>query len=53
MRRLLPVLVLALCACAHAPPAPTAVLDDAAGRAKDTAAPSRTVALAGFHALLV
>jgi cellulose synthase operon protein C len=53
MRRLFPVLVLVLCACAHAPPAPTAVLDDAAGRAKDTAAPSRTVALAGFHALLV
>ncbi|MGZ6076348.1 MAG: hypothetical protein ACXWK6_00950, partial [Myxococcaceae bacterium] len=53
MRRLLPALVLALCACAHAPPAPTAVLDEAAGRAKDTSAAPRTVALAGFHALLV
>ncbi|MGZ5958255.1 MAG: hypothetical protein ACXWLI_07550, partial [Myxococcaceae bacterium] len=53
MRRLLPALVLALCACAHAPPAPTAVLDEAAGRAKDTSAAPHTVALAGFHALLV
>ena len=53
MRRLAFVLVLALCACAHVPPSPTAVLDDAAGRAKDANAPARTVALAGFHALLV
>ena len=53
MRRLFPALVLALCACAHAPPAPTAVLDEAAGRARDTSAAPRTVALAGFHALLV
>ena len=53
MHRLLPVLLLALCACAHVPPSPTAVLDDAAGRAKDTGAPARTVALAAFHALLV
>ena len=53
MRRVLSALVLALCACAHAPPSPTAVLDEAAGRAKDAAAPARTVALAGFHALLV
>ncbi len=53
MRRLLPVLVLALCACAHVAPSPTAVLDDAAGRAKDADAPARTVALAAFHALLV
>src|SRR4030095_10173529 len=51
-RRLL-ALVLALCACAHVPPSPTAVLDEAAGRAKDAGAPARTVALAGFHALLV
>ena len=53
MRRFLPLLVLALCACAHAPPASTAVLDDAAGRAQDASAPPRTVALAGFHAFLV
>ncbi|HEY1908199.1 MAG TPA: hypothetical protein VGG91_19270, partial [Myxococcaceae bacterium] len=53
MRRLLPVLVLALCACAHVPPSPTATLDEAAGRAKDAGAPARTVALAGFHAFLV
>jgi len=53
MHRLLSVLVLALCACAHIPPSPTAVLDDAAGRAKDSGAPPRTVALAAFHALLV
>ena len=53
MRRLLSVLVLALCACAHVPPSPTAVLDDAAGRAKDAGATARTVALAGFHAFLV
>ena len=53
MRRLPTFLVLALCACAHAPPPPTAVLDDAAGRARDASAPPRTVALAAFHALLV
>jgi predicted Zn-dependent protease len=53
MRRVLFALVLALCACAHVPPSPTAVLDEAAGRAKDAGAPARTVALAGFHALLV
>src|SRR4030095_7917922 len=53
MRRVLLALVLALCACAHVPPSPTAVLDEAAGRAKDAGAPARTVALAGFHALLV
>lgn len=53
MRRVLSALVLALCACAHVPPSPTAVLDEAAGRAKDAGAPARTVALAGFHALLV
>ncbi len=53
MRRLLPVLVLALCACAHVPPSPTTVLDEAAGRARDTGAPPRTLALAAFHALLV
>ena len=53
MRRFLPVLVLALCACAHVPPSPTAVLDDAAGRARDASAPPRTVALAAFHAFLV
>ena len=28
MRRLVPALVLALCACAHVPPSPTAVLDE-------------------------
>jgi len=53
MRRRLPILVLALCACAHVPPSSTAVLDDAAGRAKDASAPPRTVALAAFHAFLV
>ncbi|HET9156067.1 MAG TPA: hypothetical protein VFN91_05330, partial [Myxococcaceae bacterium] len=53
MRRLVPLLVLALCACAHVPPPPTAVLDDAAGRARDANAPARTVALAAFHAFLV
>jgi predicted Zn-dependent protease len=53
MRRVPFALVLALCACAHVPPSPTAVLDEAAGRAKDAGAPARTVALAGFHALLV
>src|SRR5678815_1002090 len=53
MRRVLSALVLALCACAHVPPSPTAVLDEAAGRAKDAGATPRTVALAGFHALLV
>src|SRR5215813_10629321 len=53
MRRLVLVLILAFCACAHVPPSPTAVLDEAAGRAKDASAPPRTVALAAFHAFLV
>jgi len=53
MRRLLPLLVVALCACAHVPPSPTAVLDEAAGRARDADAPARTLSLAAFHALLV
>ena len=53
MRRLVFVLVAALCACAHVPPSPTAMLDEAAGRAKSADAPARTVALAAFHALLV
>ena len=53
MRRLLPVLVLALSACAHVPPSPTTVLDQAAGQARDAGAPPRTLALAAFHALLV
>ena len=53
MRRLVFLLVLALCACAHVPPSPTAVLDEAAGRANAADAPARTVALAAFHALLV
>jgi len=52
MRRLFPLALLAL-ACAHAPPSPTRVLDEAAGRAKDADAPPRVVALAAFHALLV
>ena len=52
MRRLLPLALLAL-ACAHAPPSPTRVLDEAAGRAKDADASPRVVALAAFHALLV
>ena len=53
MRRLVFLLVVALCACAHVPPSPTAVLDEAAGRANAADAPARTVALAAFHALLV
>src|SRR5690242_15513726 len=53
MRRLFLALVLALCACAHVPPSPTAVLDEAAGRARDADAPARTLSLAAFHALLV
>ena len=53
MRRLFLVLVLTLCACAHVPPSPTAVLDEAAGRAKNADAPARTLSLAAFHALLV
>ncbi|HEY3587768.1 MAG TPA: hypothetical protein VGK85_11475, partial [Myxococcaceae bacterium] len=53
MRRLVPALVLALCACAHVPPSPTAVLDEAAGQARNADAPARTVSLAAFHALLV
>jgi cellulose synthase operon protein C len=42
-----------LAACAHSPPQPTRLLEDAAAQAKAPGASAHTEALAGFHALLV
>jgi tetratricopeptide (TPR) repeat protein len=53
MRRSLVPALIALFACAHAPPSSTRPLDEAVLHAADSSAPARTVALAAFHALLV
>src|SRR5262245_57579516 len=52
-QRLPPLLLLAVTlSCAHSG-SPTAALTDAAKRSDAPSAPARTLALAGFHALLV
>ena len=53
LARALPLSLLLLATCAHAPQTPTRVLDDAATAARSPDASARVRALAGFRALLV